>query len=183
MKLLLMLLLAAGVGCTPPGPPPFTLRSADIPAGSEMPRQFEFNGFGCKGNNQSPELHWLNAPEGTKSFAVTVYDRDAPSGSGWWHWMVVNLPAGTTRLSAGAGDSSGASLPAGAQQLRNDFGTVGWGGACPPAGARSHRYVFSVYALKVERLEVPSGASAAFVGYMIRTNAIGRSQFFATYGR
>lgn len=183
LMLLLFASIASSLGCSPARSRQFTLRSADIQAGGDIPRRFEFSGFGCKGENRPPELHWLDAPPGTKSFAVTVFDRDAPTGSGWWHWIVVNIPAHINRLPQGAGDRSGSALPEGAQQFRNDYGAQGWGGVCPPVGVRNHRYLFSVYALRVGKLNIPPGASAAYVGYVIQANAIGRSQFFALYGR
>ena len=112
----------------------FTLTSPDIASGGTVPQHFEFDGFGCSGRNESPALHWSGAPEGTKSFALTVYDPDAPSGSGWWHWFVVDLPAATAALAPNAGAKGGAGLPAGARQVRNDYGAFAWGGMCPPPG-------------------------------------------------
>ena len=109
----------------------FTLSSPDIPSGGTVPPHFEFDGFGCSGQNQSPILQWSGAPVGTQSFAVTVYDPDAPTGSGWWHWFVVDLPATTAQLVPNAGAQGGAGLPAGARQIRNDYGAFAWGGVCP----------------------------------------------------
>ena len=109
----------------------------------------------------SPALAWKNPPAGTKGYAVTVYDPDAPTGSGWWHWVVYNIPATVTSLPVGAGDRGGAKLPAGALQGRTDFGTAGWGGPCPPKGDKPHRYVFTVHALKTDKLDVPADATAA----------------------
>lgn len=127
----------------------FTLSSPDIPSGGTVPPHFEFDGFGCSGQNQSPILQWSGAPMGTQSFAVTVYDPDAPTGSGWWHWFVVDLPATTAQLVPNAGAQGGAGLPAGARQIRNDYGAFAWGGVCPPPGDKPHRYVFTVHALSV----------------------------------
>lgn len=161
----------------------FTLASPSIKPGSMLTEAQVFNGFGCTGKNVSPALEWKNPPKGTKSFAVTVYDPDAPTGSGWWHWVVYNLPASAHSLPAGAGSADGKHLPAGAAQGRTDFGTIGYGGACPPQGDKPHRYEFRLYALKVEKLEVPADATAALIGFMVRANAIGMTETHAIYGR
>ncbi len=161
----------------------FVLSSPDIKPGSMIDKRFEFNGFGCSGENKSPALQWRGAPADTKSFAVTVYDPDAPTGSGWWHWSVINLPAEVNALAADAGAVGGAKLPAGASHVRIDFGVAGWGGACPPQGDKAHRYIFTVYALKTAKLEIPVDATAALAGYMINANAIGKASFVANYGR
>lgn len=159
------------------------LSSPDIAAGGTLAKRFEFDGFGCKGENRSPVLRWAGAPAGTRSYAVTVYDPDAPTGSGWWHWMVYDIPAQVQTLPANAGAADGSNLPAGAVQHRTDFGSAAFGGACPPVGDKPHRYVFTVYALKVPRLEVPAGSTAALAGYMIHQNMLGKAGFVATYGR
>lgn len=161
----------------------FQLSSPDIKAGSLMDKRFEFNGFGCSGENQSPALQWRGAPTGTKSFAVTVYDPDAPTGSGWWHWAVINLPAEVGALPADAGAVGGAKLPRGASHVRIDYGIAGWGGACPPQGDKPHRYIFTVHALKTPKLDIPADATAALAGYMINANALGKASFTAKYGR
>jgi Raf kinase inhibitor-like YbhB/YbcL family protein len=161
----------------------FKLSSPDIKANHMIPKRFEFNGFGCSGENKSPALKWSGAPKGTKSFAVTVYDPDAPTGSGWWHWMVINIPANVTELVAGAGAVDSMTLPKGAVQNRIDYGVAGWGGTCPPKGDKPHRYIFTVYALKTEKLDVPADATAALTGYMIHGNALGKASFTAKYGR
>ena len=162
---------------------PFTLSSADVKPGARIADKHVFNGFGCAGGNVSPALDWKNAPAGTKSFAVTVYDPDAPTGSGWWHWVVFNLPAGTASLQTGAGDGSGSKLPPGTVESRTDFGKPGWGGPCPPAGDKPHRYVFTVHALKVDKLDLAADSPAAMVGFMINANRVGKASFTATYGR
>jgi Raf kinase inhibitor-like YbhB/YbcL family protein len=158
----------------------FTLTSSDIKNG-KLGEQQVFNGFGCSGENVSPALSWANAPKDTKSFVLTVYDPDAPTGSGWWHWVVYDIPATAKELPQGAGSGNGA-LPEGAKQARTDFGTQAFGGACPPPG-KPHRYVFTVYALKVDKLDVPPDASPAMIGFMTRANALGNATFTATYGR
>jgi Raf kinase inhibitor-like YbhB/YbcL family protein len=128
-------------------------------------------------------LLWSAAPAGTKSFAVTVYDPDAPTGSGWWHWLVINLPADVNVLKADAGAIGGANLPKGASHVRIDYGVAGWGGMCPPSGDKPHRYIFTVHALKTNKLEIPADATAALAGYMINANALAKASFTATYGR
>ncbi|GAA3995419.1 YbhB/YbcL family Raf kinase inhibitor-like protein [Comamonas faecalis] len=161
----------------------FTLSSPDIADGSTIAKHFEFDDFGCGGDNRSPVLRWSGAPAATKSFAVTVYDPDAPTGSGFWHWYVVDLPANVNELAANAGAKGGANLPAGARHIRNDYGQYAWGGMCPPPGDKPHRYVFTVYALSVERLEVPDDAPAALAGFMANANALAKASFTALYGR
>jgi Raf kinase inhibitor-like YbhB/YbcL family protein len=161
----------------------FKLESPDIKANSTIDRKFEANVFGCSGENKSPVLRWSGAPKEAKSFAVTVYDPDAPTGSGLWHWFVYNIPANVTELKADAGNQSGANLPAGAKQNRIDYGFAAWGGPCPPEGDKPHRYVFTVYALKVDKLDLPADATAAVAGFMTNANAIGKASFTAKYGR
>jgi Raf kinase inhibitor-like YbhB/YbcL family protein len=161
----------------------FKLESPDIKANGTIDKKFEFNGFGCSGENKSPALKWSDAPKDTKSFAVTVYDPDAPTGSGWWHWSVINIPANVTELKPDAGNVSGANLPQGAKQVRIDYGVAGWGGACPPAGDKPHRYIFTVHALKTDKLDIPADATAALAGFMINANSIGKASFTSKYGR
>ncbi|HEX7440561.1 MAG TPA: YbhB/YbcL family Raf kinase inhibitor-like protein [Caldimonas sp.] len=173
-------LLASTLGAQAAG---FTLSSTTVKPGSMLGEAQVFNGFGCKGQNISPALAWSGAPAATKSFALTVYDPDAPTGSGWWHWVVYNIPATATQLPEGAGGADGKGLPAGAMQGRTDFGAPGFGGACPPAGDKPHRYVFTLYALKTDKLEVPADGTAALVGFMINANKIGEAKFGARYGR
>ena len=161
----------------------FQLSSTDIQANRPIDKKFEFNGFGCSGENKSPALQWRGAPAGTRGFAVTVYDPDAPTGSGWWHWTVINLPAEATALQADAGAVGGANLPKGASHVRIDYGVAGWGGMCPPPGDKPHRYIFTVHALKTDKLDIPADATAALAGYMIHANALAKASFTATYGR
>lgn len=161
----------------------FNLSSPDIPAGGSIAPVFESDMFGCGGSNQSPVLQWSGAPEGTQSFAVTVFDPDAPTGSGWWHWMVVDLPASVTRLQANAGAKGNANLPAGARQMRNDYGIFAWGGMCPPPGSKPHRYVFTVHALSVAKLDMPDDATTAIGGFMINANTLATASFTSTYAR
>jgi Raf kinase inhibitor-like YbhB/YbcL family protein len=142
-----------------------------------------YNGFGCAGQNVSPALQWEHAPKDTKSFAVTVYDPDAPTGSGWWHWLVFNIPPGTTGLPAGAGSPGSAGVPDGSIQSMTDFGQPGFGGPCPPPGDKPHRYIFTVFALKVDQLPLKKDASGAMVGYYLNQNAIAKASFTGMYGR
>lgn len=176
----LMVLAALALSAPASAAGKFTLTSPDI-KGGKLGEEQVFNGFGCSGGNVSPALVWRDAPKDAKSFVLTVYDPDAPTGSGWWHWVVYDIPAGTTELPKGAG-SGGGQLPAGAKQGRTDYGAPGFGGACPPPG-KPHRYVFTVYALKVDKLEVPEDASPALIGFNTRANALASATFTATYGR
>ena len=161
----------------------FELSSPTIKPGSMLSEAQVFKGFGCEGKNISPALKWSGAPKDTKSFAVTVYDPDAPTGSGWWHWVVFNIPASVSELPEGAGAADGKALPAGAVQGRTDFGAPGFGGACPPKGDKPHRYVFTVHALKTDKIDVPPEATAALVGFMLTANRLGKASFEARYGR
>jgi Raf kinase inhibitor-like YbhB/YbcL family protein len=161
----------------------FTLTSPDLPDGKPLPNAQVFNSLGCQGDNRSPALEWKGAPAGTKSFAVTVYDPDAPTGSGWWHWVIFNIPATVTSLPAGAGDSKSGRIPQGAVQSRTDFGGPGFGGACPPPGDKPHRYIFTVHALKVDSLPLDADVSGAMVGFYLGQNSLGKASFTRTYGR
>ena len=156
----------------------FTLKSNEI-GGQATNRQF-FSGFGCHGDNISPELSWENPPAGTQAFAVTMYDKDAPTGSGFWHWVVFNIPANVMELKSGAGDPSKGLLPAGAILGMTDFGKPGYGGPCPPPGA-PHEYLITVYALKAP-LQLDQSASAAFVGFMLNGNVIEKASI-VMYGK
>ncbi|MGE5452566.1 MAG: YbhB/YbcL family Raf kinase inhibitor-like protein [Acidobacteriota bacterium] len=160
------------------------LTSPDVKVNEPIGATFVFNGFGCTGQNVSPALSWKNAPAGTKSFAVMVHDPDAPTGgAGWWHWVVLNLPASTNSLPRGAGSADGKGLPAGARQITTDYGTTGWGGPCPPQGSEPHMYNFTVYALKVEKLDLPANATASLAGFMVNANALDRAMITAIYSR
>jgi Raf kinase inhibitor-like YbhB/YbcL family protein len=141
----------------------FTLTSSDIANGKFMDKAQEFQGFGCSGGNQSPQLSWSGAPAGT-------------AGSGWWHWQLVNIPKEVTTLAAGA------AAPAGSQSMNNDYGAKGFGGACPPPKHGVHRYQFTVYALS-KALELPANASGALTGYMVKANSLGSSTIEALYKR
>jgi hypothetical protein len=160
----------------------FILTSPDIKPDQEMSNAQVFNSFGCTGKNISPEVNWSGAPAGTKSFALTVYDPDAPTGSGWWHWLVFNIPPDTMKLTQDAGDVKAGKIPPGAVQNVTDFGTAGYGGPCPPKGDKVHHYIFTIYALK-EKLNLDGKTSAAMVGYYIGQNKIGSASLTAVYQR
>ncbi|MTH63930.1 YbhB/YbcL family Raf kinase inhibitor-like protein [Paracoccus shanxieyensis] len=173
-------LFAAGIIASPAAAQNFRLSSSSVAEGAQLAPAQVFKGFGCDGGNTSPQLAWADAPEGTKSFAVTAYDPDAPTGSGWWHWNIVNIPAAASQLPSGASGTD--KLPAGSVELRNDYGTAGFGGACPPPG-EMHRYVFTVHALGVQTLDLPPDASNALAGFMIGANTIGKASVTAVYNR
>ena len=142
-----------------------------------------YNGFGCTGKNVSPELSWSEAPKGTKSYALTMYDPDAPTGSGWWHWIVFNIDSKTLSLKAGAGNVKNKTAPKGSVQSVTDYKTSGFGGACPPVGHGAHQYIFTVYALDTEKLSLDESANPALVGYMINSHTLAKSSLVAYYGR
>ncbi|MCY9802564.1 YbhB/YbcL family Raf kinase inhibitor-like protein [Vibrio scophthalmi] len=156
-----------------------TLTSPTVTNGESLTKAQVFNSWGCTGENISPKLTWSNIPEGAKSFAVTMYDPDAPTGSGWWHWMVINIPAKVHMLEAHAGNVSNEFLPAGASQVTNDFGVKAFGGACPPEGAQPHNYTITVYALDVEHIDLPANAMPAYGGYLIHQHAIAEGKLVA----
>lgn len=139
-------------------------------------------GFGCAGSNESPQLAWSDVPDGTRSFAVTCFDPDAPTGSGFWHWVVVNIPATARELPRGAGNPNGR-LPAGALQVRTDFSAPGYGGPCPPEGDHPHRYLFTVHAVNAETLPVTADTSAAVVGFNLHFATIAKATLLGLYKR
>jgi Raf kinase inhibitor-like YbhB/YbcL family protein len=159
----------------------FTLKSDDL--SGQLTENQVFSGFGCTGKNISPSLKWSNAPQGTKSFAFTVYDPDAPTGSGWWHWVVFNIPADVHELKADAGNLQKGLAPNGSIQSRTDFGSPGFGGACPPEGDEPHRYVFTVYALDVAKLDLDDKAAPAMVGFFLNQHMLAKASLIAYYGR
>jgi len=162
---------------------PFSLSSTDMSSDKPLSQQQVFNDFGCTGMNLSPQLAWENVPEGTKSFAITVYDPDAPTGSGWWHWTVVNIPLTTTSLPTGAGSQHQPQLPEGAVQGRNDYGYAGFGGACPPPGDKPHRYQFTVWALNTDNLPLNNESSGAMVGFMLNSAVLAKAEMTVKFGR
>jgi len=161
-----------------------TLTSADLKEGATISNEQVLNGLGCNGGNLSPALSWSGAPAGTKSFAVSIYDPDAPTGSGWWHWMVFNIPPGTTSLPKGAGDVKKKLMPKGAIQSRNDFGAYGYGGPCPPAGDKPHHYQITVFAVDVDKLpDAKNDAASALVSSDLRSHTLAKATLTGLYGR
>jgi Raf kinase inhibitor-like YbhB/YbcL family protein len=161
----------------------FKLTSADVPANSTIKSEHVFNDFGCTGNNMSPALSWSGAPATAKSFAVTVYDPDAPTGSGFWHWLIVNIPASETSLAKNAGDPKSGLAPKGSVQARNDYGTASYGGPCPPKGDKPHRYIFTVFAVDTDTLDkIDENTSGAVVGFNLHFHTVAKASFTARYG-
>jgi Raf kinase inhibitor-like YbhB/YbcL family protein len=159
----------------------FKLTAPDLESKGRIALTHVYNGMGCNGQNNSPALEWGNAPAGTKSFAVTMYDPDAPTGSGWWHWVMYNIPASATGLPAGAGN--GRNAPRGSVQGMTDFGTKGYGGPCPPVGDKPHHYHITVFALKTDRLDVPGNATSAYIGFNLNANKLATARVTGRYGR
>ena len=151
------------------------LKESSIAEGQKLSNKHVFLGFGCKGDNLAPKISWSGVPKETKSLAITVYDPDAPTGSGWWHWFVFNIPTEVNQI------SEGGMLPKGAVTLKNDYGTKGFGGACPPAG-EVHRYQFTIHALDT-RLELDSSVSNALAGFMVKAHSIDSDTITAIYYR
>lgn len=163
----------------------FLVTSNDFVSGKDLALEqaFASKEMGCpSGGNRSPSIYWTGAPKETKSFAITVFDPDAPTGSGWWHWIVTNIPGTVHSLPKGAGSAEGASLPPGAIHIANDFGQSEYGGPCPPPGPK-HNYHFTVWALKVEKLDISPTSSSAEVRYKIRSNALASGTLVGRYGQ
>lgn len=159
----------------------FRVVSDDIVDGETMGRACLFNGMGMGGDNLSPHLQWDGFPANTASFAVTCFDPDAPTGSGFWHWVLFDLPGTVTSLPTGAGGGTG--LPQGAVHARNDMGIGGYAGAAPPEGDYEHRYVFAVHALDVERLGLDESATPAYVGFNMTFHTLARATIVPVFGR
>ncbi|MCW2240528.1 YbhB/YbcL family Raf kinase inhibitor-like protein [Azospirillum canadense] len=163
----------------------FSLSIPDLKAGKFTNEQFlsETYGFGCSGDNASPRLTWSGAPAGTRSFVLTVYDKDAPTGFGWVHWVVANIPGNAIEIARGI-TSDGVGLPAGSLQTRTDFGVPGYGGPCPPQGS-THNYVITLTALKVDKLPdaVTQNAPPALVGFFTKANSLGEATLVVNQGR
>lgn len=157
----------------------FTLTSDDV--GGQLSIKQEFNGFGCSGKNISPSLTWRDAPQETKSFAITMYDPDAPTGSGWWHWVVFNIPKSATSIVSNA--SALKVLPKGSVESVTNYGVSGFGGACPPKGDKAHRYVITLYALDVDKLDLDQSVNPAVVGFNLHAHTIQKSSIISYYSR
>lgn len=174
-KLCMSAALLSGLAMSPALAQEFTITSSDIAEGQQLDLKHVYQGFGCTGGNIAPTLSWSNAPAGTKSFAITAYDPDAPTGSGWWHWFAFNIPANVTTVGGNTG------MPAGTIELNNDYGAKGFGGACPPPG-EVHRYQFSVHALGNE-LNIDANVSNALAGFMVKANSLASDTITAVYNR
>lgn len=164
----------------------FTVTSNSFKDGDYLAKEHILSadfGFGCAGGNISPHLKWSGAPAGTKSFAVTCYDPDAPTGSGFWHWLVVNIPAHVSELALGAGNPTSGKLPKGALMTRTDYGTPAYGGPCPPEGDHPHHYLFTVFAVGVESLPVQVETSAAVVGFNLHFNTLAKAMIMGLFKR
>jgi Raf kinase inhibitor-like YbhB/YbcL family protein len=178
-------LLAVGLGmpAAPAMAAGFTVTATDFHDGGTIPMAQVFNASGCTGGNHSPAIFGSGEPAGTKSFAVTMYDPDAPTGSGWWHWTVFNIPAGVHSLPADAGSVNWTLLPPGASQGRTDFGFSNYGGPCPPAGDKPHHYQFTVYAVKQAHLALDAESAGAVVGFALHFNTLATARVTGRYGR
>ncbi len=159
----------------------FTLFSNTL--GGNATQMEEFNGFGCTGENTSPQLSWTNPPEGTKSFAITMYDPDAPTGSGWWHWLAFDIPSDVSEIIKNAGNLESNLMPTGVIQSITDYGGYGYGGPCPPENHGIHQYVITVYALKVDKLNLSKDTNPAVVGYYLWNNTIAKASIVSYYER
>jgi Raf kinase inhibitor-like YbhB/YbcL family protein len=165
-----------------PAVPSFTVTSTDVTDGAQMSDDQVYNGFGMSGKNISPQLSWSGFPPETASFAVTCYDPDAPTGSGFWHWLAVDIPASVTSLDTGAGTAGDPGLPHGAFHVRNDYSTRDWGGAAPPAGDEPHRYVFTVHAVDVPKLGIDNSVSPAVAGFNLGFHTLARATIIPVFG-
>jgi Raf kinase inhibitor-like YbhB/YbcL family protein len=175
-------LFAAFLGCGAAAAQTMTLTSPDIAPGATIAKEQVVNVFGCSGGNTSPALSWSGAPQGTKSFALSVYDPDAPTGSGFWHWVVFNIPPDVTSLPKNAGDPKGAAAPKGAVQSRTDYGAPGYGGPCPPQGDPPHHYHFTIFAVDTPKLEGDESTTAAVVGFMLHFHTLANAELVGVYG-
>src|SRR5580693_9505377 len=182
LKLTALALFAAFLGAEAAAAQTMTLTSPDIAPGAKIADEQVFNAFGCTGDNISPALSWSGAPKDTKSFALSVYDPDAPTGSGFWHWVVFNIPAGVTSLPKNAGDPKASLMPTGAVQSGNDAGTKGYFGPCPPKGDRPHHYHITVFAVDVDKLDADENASPAYVGFNLHFHTLAKATLTGVWG-
>jgi Raf kinase inhibitor-like YbhB/YbcL family protein len=162
----------------------FTLRSPDVQEGTPFPEPFVLNGFGCTGGNRSPALEWRGAPAGTKSFVITLFDRDEhTTPSGWWHWVIYDIAGGADHIAQNAGVKNSRSLPKGARQGRNDDSVAAYSGPCPDSADPPHHYVLTIYALDIAKLPVPLGATGANVTYTAHEHTLASATLIALHGR
>lgn len=182
MKVLWLLAAAAITALSIPASA-FEISSPAVGSDGTIPLKYTANAFGCTGGNISPPLTWKDVPPDAKSLALTVYDPDAPTGSGFWHWLVVNLPPSVQGLEEGAGDPGNAKLPAGATQARGDAGVSGYLGPCPSQGDPPHHYIFTIFAVKADKLDIDQNASGAIVGFNLHFNTIDKASVTYTYSR
>jgi Raf kinase inhibitor-like YbhB/YbcL family protein len=161
----------------------FKLTSTDVSANRPLAKEFVFNGYGCNGGNISPALSWSGAPAGTKSYAVALFDPDAMQGRGFWHWLMLNIPAETKALARDAGRNDGSKAPAGSVQLKNGFRATGYSGSCPPTSDEPHGYVMTVYALRVDRLAVAGDATCASMLALIEGASLAKDSLIFHFGR
>ena len=159
----------------------FTITSPEFKDQERLQLVHEFDGYDGTGRNRSPALQWQGAPEGTKSFALTLYDPDAPTGSGFWHWILFDIDSSVTQLAAGRGSSDGTDLGASGTQAANDYGAVGYGGPCPPKGLPAHRYIFTVFAVDTDRLDVTPENSGAIFGFNLHFHTLARASITGVY--
>ena len=161
----------------------FEITSSDVAPGAKIADEQVFSGFGCKGGNISPELKWSGAPSGTKSFALMLYDPDAPTGSGFWHWVMFDIPPDVSELPKGAGDLKAGTAPKGATQSRTDFGVPGYGGPCPPKGDPAHHYHIMLFAVDTPKLGPDADTSAAVVGFNLHFHTLAKTELVGLYGQ
>ena len=166
-----------------PPVPRLNVTSTDLQDGGTLPQAQVFNGMGLDGGNTSPQLSWSGAPPETNAYAVTCFDPDAPTGSGFWHWVLFDIPGDVTELPSGAGSGDMPGLPPGAVHARNDYGARDFGGAAPPPGDLPHRYVFAVHAVDTGKLDADADSSPAYVGFNLRFHVTARGLLVATFGR
>jgi len=182
MKLLVTIILVFGLlNFVDVNAQQFMLKSTDV--GTRLTETQVYSGFGCHGKNISPSLSWSNAPQQTKSFAVTVHDPDAPKLGGWWHWLIFNIPADVKELKSNAGNIKQRLAPEGTLQSVTSFGTPGYGGACPPKGDKPHRYMFTIAALNVTKLNINEKTPAILVEGMIKQHTLATASFLTYYSR